>query len=74
MATRLVVADTGPLNYLVLIEAVGVLSELFEQVLIPASVYKELGHADAPGSVRALQNTSRFGLRCVLIRKSRVTT
>jgi predicted nucleic acid-binding protein len=50
---RLVVADTGPLNYLVLIDAIEVLPELFEQVLVPAAVYDELSHADAPALVRA---------------------
>ncbi len=41
MAMRLVVADTGPLNYLVLIDAVDVLPRLFEQILVPAAVYDE---------------------------------
>jgi predicted nucleic acid-binding protein len=50
---RLVVADTGPINYLVLIDAIEVLPKLFEQVLVPAAVYDELGHADAPLPVRA---------------------
>lgn len=53
MPMRLVVADTGPLNYLVLIEAIDVLPRLFEQILVPAAVYDELGHADAPEQVRA---------------------
>jgi len=50
---RLVVADTGPLNYLVLIDAIEVLPKLFEQILIPAAVCDELAHADAPAPVRA---------------------
>src|SRR6266545_3833097 len=50
---RLVVADTGPINYLVLIDAIEVLPKLFEQVLVPAAVYEELAHADAPPLVRA---------------------
>lgn len=50
---RLVVADTGPINYLVLIDAIEVLPKLFEQVLVPAAVYDELSHADAPLPVRA---------------------
>jgi len=50
---RLVVADTGPLNYLILIEAVDLLPKLFEHVLIPAAVYAELNHTDAPELVRA---------------------
>jgi predicted nucleic acid-binding protein len=49
---RLVVADTGPINYLVLIDAIEVLPKLFEQVLVPAAVYGELSHADAPLPVR----------------------
>jgi predicted nucleic acid-binding protein len=50
---RLVVADTGPLNYLVLIGAIEVLPKLFEQILVPVAVYGELAHADAPAPVRA---------------------
>jgi predicted nucleic acid-binding protein len=50
---RLVVADTGPLNYLILIEAAEVLPTLFEQILIPTAVYNELAHDDAPSNVRA---------------------
>jgi predicted nucleic acid-binding protein len=53
MPMRLVVADTGPLNYLVLIEAVDILPGLFEQILVPAAVCDELAHSDAPGAVRA---------------------
>jgi predicted nucleic acid-binding protein len=49
---RLVVADTGPLNYLVQIEAIDMLPRLFEQILVPTAVYDELAHADAPPSVR----------------------
>jgi predicted nucleic acid-binding protein len=53
MPTRLVVADTGPLNYLILVEAIDVLPRLFAQVLVPAAVYDELTHSDAPTPVRA---------------------
>jgi predicted nucleic acid-binding protein len=49
----LVVADTGPLNYLALIEAIDVLPQLFEQILVPTAVYDEMAHADAPAPVRA---------------------
>jgi len=34
---RLVVADTGPLNYLILIEAIDLLPKLFETIFIPTS-------------------------------------
>jgi len=46
-----IVADTAPLNYLVLIEAVGILPRLFASVLIPAAVKKELSHGNAPAAV-----------------------
>jgi hypothetical protein len=42
------VADTGPLNYLILIEAVEVLPRLFSPISIPAGVKDELSHPKAP--------------------------
>jgi predicted nucleic acid-binding protein len=50
---RLVVADTGPLNYLVLIGAIDLLPKLFETVLVPQAVCDELCHRVAPAAVRA---------------------
>jgi predicted nucleic acid-binding protein len=50
---RLVVADTGPLNYLILIDAIDVLPNLFETIFMPVAVRDELAHADAPAPVRA---------------------
>jgi predicted nucleic acid-binding protein len=50
---RLVVADTGPLNYLVLIDAIELLPKLFEKVFTPEAVRAELMHRDAPPIVRA---------------------
>ena len=50
---RLVVADTGPLNYLVLIDAIELLPKLFEKVLAPEVVRAELLNQDAPAVVRA---------------------
>ena len=49
---RLVVADTAPLNYLVLIGEVELLSALFEKVFVPEPVRNELRHAEAPDAVR----------------------
>ena len=49
---RAVVSDTGPLNYLVLVEAVSILPRLFSSVLIPAAVKAELSHRQAPAQVR----------------------
>jgi predicted nucleic acid-binding protein len=39
---RLVVADTGPLNYLVLVDAIELLPKLFEKVFTPTAVLAEL--------------------------------
>jgi predicted nucleic acid-binding protein len=47
-----VVADTGPLNYLVQIEAVDLLPKLFGRIIIPAAVQDELGHPRTPAAVR----------------------
>lgn len=47
-----VVSNTSPICYLVLIEEVRVLPELFTQILIPEAVSQELSHPDAPQPVR----------------------
>src|SRR4051812_43006999 len=49
---RLVVADTGPLNYLVIIGQVAILPALFERIFVPQIVQNELRHNEAPDSVR----------------------
>ena len=43
-----VVADTGPLNYLVQIDAVELLPKLFDGIIVPAVVRDELTHPRAP--------------------------
>jgi predicted nucleic acid-binding protein len=50
---RPVVADTGPLNYLILIEAVDLLPRIFSEVFIPSGVRDELSHPKAPIAVRS---------------------
>ena len=50
---RLVVADTGPLHYLVLIGEIGVLPALASEVLIPLEVRDELDRSRTPAPVRA---------------------
>ena len=50
---RLVVADTGPLNYLVLIGDIEFLPKLFEKVAVPRAVRDELASMKAPEVVRA---------------------
>jgi predicted nucleic acid-binding protein len=48
----IVVADTTPLNYLVLINAIDVLHALFTEVHAPPAVIQELTHSSAPDAVR----------------------
>lgn len=50
---RLVVADTGPLNYLILTGDIALLPKLFDRVLTPQTVVNELADPDAPAAVRA---------------------
>ncbi len=49
---RVVVADAGPLHYLVLIGHVDLLPGMFEGVWIPAIVRHELNHPQTPKAVR----------------------
>jgi len=49
---RIVVADTGPIHYLVLIGYADMLARLFEKILLPSVVRDELTHPAAPPSVR----------------------
>jgi predicted nucleic acid-binding protein len=48
----LVVADTSPLNYLILISETGVLPALFTTVFVPPAVAAELNHPKASEKVR----------------------
>src|SRR4051794_1492027 len=48
----IVISDTSPLNYLVLIGHVDVLPVLFGRVVIPPAVVTELSRADTPEPVR----------------------
>jgi predicted nucleic acid-binding protein len=48
----IVVADTTPINYLVLIGKIELLPSLYRVVLIPQAVHRELQSTKAPGVVR----------------------
>lgn len=48
----IVIADTGPINYLILIDAIDVLPKLYGRILVPPSVSDELRHPRAPEAVR----------------------
>lgn len=49
----IVVADTSPINYLILIGHVDILEILYGRILIPHAVHEEMLHPKAPKSVRA---------------------
>jgi predicted nucleic acid-binding protein len=48
----IVVADTSPLNYLILIDEIELLPALFGRVFLPAAVMQELQHSKSPLAVR----------------------
>jgi predicted nucleic acid-binding protein len=50
---KVVVADTSPLNYLLLIGEVDLLLHLYGRVLVPDMVVSELRDSEAPPAVRA---------------------
>ena len=48
----IVVSDTTPLNYLILIDLIDILPALFERITIPGGVISELCHSQTPLKVR----------------------
>ena len=48
----IVVSNTSPLNYLILVEAVHLLPALFGSIIIPLAVHDELSDRLAPDPVR----------------------
>lgn len=50
---KVVIADTSPLNYLILVEAVEILPRLYGRFTIPDVVFKELTDENAPSEVVA---------------------
>lgn len=48
----IVVSDTSPLNYLILIGKIGVLPDLLGEVIIPRAVFLELKAEQTPGAVK----------------------
>jgi predicted nucleic acid-binding protein len=52
----LVVADTTPIHYLILCDAVEVLRSLYGELVIPTAVHAELNHERTPAAVRDWMN------------------
>jgi len=49
----IVVADTSPINYLILIEEIDILPKMYGSVVVPQTVRQELVRASAPQLVRS---------------------
>lgn len=49
----IVVSDTGPLNYLIRLDAIAVLPELYGSIVVPEMVRQEMSHSGSPAVVRA---------------------
>jgi predicted nucleic acid-binding protein len=50
---RVIVSDTSPIRYLVLIGEASLLEQLYGRILIPLAVYAELQQPQTPDVVRA---------------------
>ena len=59
----LVVSDSSPINFLIRMNCLHVLQQLFGGVTIPPQVAAELGHPNAPAEVRTLINQPPDWLR-----------
>src|SRR5215831_2877237 len=58
----LVIADTSPLNYLILIDAVDLLPRLYQRVVLPQAAWDELKHSRAPTAVSNWANSLPSGI------------
>lgn len=65
MSDAVVVSDSSPLHYLILIEATDLLPRLASEVLVPPAVVRELAHAETPPEVRRWMSSPPAWLRAV---------
>ena len=65
-----VVADTSPINYLVLIGQIDLLARLYARILIPPAVLAELKHPLAPQPVRNWADNAPLWLEVLSPRSS----
>ena len=49
----IVIADTSPINYLILIDEIHLLRELYGQVILPEAVFEEMQRPTTPEKVRS---------------------
>jgi predicted nucleic acid-binding protein len=62
----IVVADTSPINYLLLIKEIDILPKMYGKVVIPRAVNEELLRPVAPEIVRAWIGEALLGSKYVL--------
>ena len=67
---RVVIADTGPLRYLMAIGHIDILPKLFKTISIPIAVHEELRHASAPPILRSWAMTPPDWLQVRLVTPS----
>lgn len=48
----IVVSDTTPIHYLILIDEIEIVSKLLGEVIIPDTVFRELNHAETPEKIK----------------------
>ncbi|MBM3817976.1 MAG: DUF3368 domain-containing protein [Acidimicrobiia bacterium] len=68
----IVVADSGPLHYLILLELADLLRRLYGEVVVPEAVARELAVALAPRPVRDWMSRPPDWLRVVPVERARV--
>lgn len=70
----IVVADSSPLHYLILVEQAEILPRLYESVLIPDAVVEELRAAGSPSIVRQWLSEPHPWLRIVAVSVDEIAT
>jgi len=65
--SSIVVADAGPLHYLILVDCANVLENLFDRVLIPGAVRDELLRDGAPEKVKEWMRNPKTWLAVQLL-------
>jgi predicted nucleic acid-binding protein len=68
----IVISDTSPLNYLILIDYQDVLPTLFGQIIIPQAVLNELQHAKTPEKIKNWITAKPTWLEVLNVRVSRI--
>jgi predicted nucleic acid-binding protein len=68
----IVVADTGPLHYLILLDHAELLYRFYDEVVVPDAVADELSHPSAPSAVREWMARAPTWLSIVPVEAERV--